>query len=386
MKILWHGVPGYIKTGYGIQTKLMVTALRAAGHDVAVNCRMDQYQNGVDAAGVVHYASGSRWNCMGNEYIIDHANRFNPDIVLSMCDPFTCEPSVFAKLHWYPWVMVDSEPLRWQNAESLKACRRPISPTKHGVKVLKDAGYDPLYVPLAIDTTDYFQDDKETCRAALSAQWGVDLSDKFLAVMNSANHSNPSRKNFGAAFQAWAMFTRQHPDSVLYIHAEKCGKQWYGENLDLYLRMFELDNVVFAPQYEYCMGEIGADYLRTVYSGADVFLHTAYGEGFGLPIVEAQACGCPVITPEFGAMGELNATGPALECKMMALIEGALQGAIDPKEASLALRDAYYGNELRVDAALVIQYDIRTVMEKNMAPALESIKTEIATTKENDER
>jgi len=37
------------------------------------------------------------------------------------------------------------------------------------------------------------------------------------------------------------------------------------------------------------------------------------GEGFGLPVIEAQACGCPVITQACSAMTELTANGIALE-------------------------------------------------------------------------
>jgi glycosyltransferase involved in cell wall biosynthesis len=37
------------------------------------------------------------------------------------------------------------------------------------------------------------------------------------------------------------------------------------------------------------------------------------GEGFGLPIMEAQACGCPVVTTDFSAMTELTVNGIATQ-------------------------------------------------------------------------
>jgi len=37
------------------------------------------------------------------------------------------------------------------------------------------------------------------------------------------------------------------------------------------------------------------------------------GEGFGLPIAEAQACGCPVITQDCSAMTELTVNGYCLK-------------------------------------------------------------------------
>jgi FkbM family methyltransferase len=46
-----------------------------------------------------------------------------------------------------------------------------------------------------------------------------------------------------------------------------------------------------------------------VYRSADVLSNTSYGEGFGIPIVEAQACGTPVIVTDATAMPELCGSG-----------------------------------------------------------------------------
>jgi glycosyltransferase involved in cell wall biosynthesis len=42
-----------------------------------------------------------------------------------------------------------------------------------------------------------------------------------------------------------------------------------------------------------------------MYSAADVQLLTSMGEGFGIPAVEGQACGTPVIVSDFTAQPEL---------------------------------------------------------------------------------
>jgi len=45
--------------------------------------------------------------------------------------------------------------------------------------------------------------------------------------------------------------------------------------------------------------------LQAVYSYARVFLFPSFAEGFGWPLIEAQACGCPVITTDEPPMNEV---------------------------------------------------------------------------------
>ena len=48
------------------------------------------------------------------------------------------------------------------------------------------------------------------------------------------------------------------------------------------------------------------DALQACYSVARAFLFPSHAEGFGWPIVEAQTCGCPVITTDDGPMNEIG--------------------------------------------------------------------------------
>jgi glycosyltransferase involved in cell wall biosynthesis len=52
-------------------------------------------------------------------------------------------------------------------------------------------------------------------------------------------------------------------------------------------------------------GYISTEDMPILLSGADVLVFPSLYEGFGLPIVEAMACGCPVITSNCSAMPEV---------------------------------------------------------------------------------
>jgi glycosyltransferase involved in cell wall biosynthesis len=54
-----------------------------------------------------------------------------------------------------------------------------------------------------------------------------------------------------------------------------------------------------------CLGFVPDAVLPDLYRAADVFVYPSLFEGFGMPPIEAMACGCPVISSARGSLGEV---------------------------------------------------------------------------------
>jgi glycosyltransferase involved in cell wall biosynthesis len=70
------------------------------------------------------------------------------------------------------------------------------------------------------------------------------------------------------------------------------------------------------------------EHLPLPYGGAEVFLFSSLAEGFGLPVLEAMACGTPVICSDTTALPEIAAGGAA--CLVPALEVEARTEMIEP--------------------------------------------------------
>jgi glycosyltransferase involved in cell wall biosynthesis len=319
-KILWHSVAPWTPSGYGQQTELFTKRFRAAGHDIALSCLYGLEGNMREVDGFKCYPTDiTRYGKhLLRLYAQDHGGGNSDDVqIITLQDVWTWVstnaraggiPADFDGLRIAAWTPIDHDPAPPLVLEALDRYKvTPIAMSRFGEQQLRDHGFDPLYVPHGVDTNVYrpHEDPRELKKAM-----GLD-PDVFVVGMVAANmQQNPPRKAFPQVFQAFAQFHAQHPDSFLYVHCETLG-MFEGINLPQLAAACGIPAGAFGgvAQDKYLVGTITQPQMASVYSIMDVLANPSYGEGFGIPIIEAQACGVPVIVTDWTSMPELCGAG-----------------------------------------------------------------------------
>lgn len=273
------------------------------GHELAYSAPFTFAGAPITWEGRITYPAGE--DPFGNDVIEGHYRHFGADIMITLCDVFMMNPEPLRGMSVAHWTPVDCAPMGRQDADRLRLSgARIISMSRFGHDRLREAGFHPLHVPHGVDT-EVFRPPED--RDALRASMGIE-KDAFVIGMNAMNKDG-ARKAFTEQLQAFAAFRRRHPHSLMMMHTlaePKAG----GLNLMPLLDSLGLrGSVVFPNQYSYLCGMMDASQLAAWYGAMDLLTSASYGEGFGIPVIEAQACGTPAVVSRASTGPELAGPG-----------------------------------------------------------------------------
>jgi glycosyltransferase involved in cell wall biosynthesis len=141
------------------------------------------------------------------------------------------------------------------------------------------------------------------------------------------------RKNLETLLEAMTLVRKRHPELRLVVAG---APGWQAPSL-------EAHGVL-------SLGYVDDEELAALYRGADVFAYPSRFEGFGMPIVEAMACGTPVVASAHGSLDEASGDAavradPESPEAIAAAIEQALQD-----QGSLASRGREHAGRFTVRA------------------------------------
>ena len=397
MRILWAGIgPGHA-TGYGQQTDLFTRLLRDAGHEIVISImgfpsvgkdgRLDRRSTmnhpahaGIRETGIwdgmrvigphpdVEFglaAPGDVWDAFGGH---------QPDLTIALKDAWVLSPADYRDTRAAVWLAFDTEPLGVPDRQFFAASgARAVCVSAAGQKMATAAGQQhaipgltaALCVPSGVDTGLWTPGSREAARELLGLPQGV-----FTAGICAANIG--PRKAWGEQLAAFAAYRRTHRDALLLIHAAPD----HPEGINLYQLADHLgirDAVLFGEHTAMDDAQM-ANWFRSL----DVLMAASYGEGFGLPIVQAQACGVPVIGTRCSAITEKIPPGTGW------LVRGqrwwnphhqAWWTIPNVREITLALGKAARRQHAKPELIRehAMQWDAAAVIKDHWAPALEQL-------------
>ena len=380
-RMLWHSNAGWSPTGYGQQTGLFAPRL-AEHYDIGISAFYGLEGARLNWNGIITYP-GMQPD-MGNKTLLPHAKaHFEGDVrsglVITLLDVWVLDPAVARKLNMACWVPVDHEPAPPRVLEFFRDSGAiPIAMSKFGARMLEE--FDPLYVPHGIDTDAYKPIDQKKARELTQLP-----QDKWLVGMVAANKGNPSRKCFAEAFMAFKRFHDLNPDAALYLHTEAQG-MFNGVDLPALLREVGIpgEAVYLADQERLLFNPVGHETMGHVYSALDVLLSPSAGEGFGIPVLEANACGVPAIVTDFSAQAEVCGSGYKVGWEPYWTTQSSWQAHPHVADIVDALKACHRRTDREVEQMAkqardhALEYDVDHVMEHQMLPALAEVERRYA--------
>lgn len=303
--ILWHSNAPWVGTGYGTQTALFAPLINERlNYRVAFSAFFGLKGSRigwVSATGAPYIIYPAARDAYGNDVVGAHMKHWfkgESGMVILLTDPWVMNEKIMSRIPTLAWTPIDHDPIIPQTLQwFVRSNAMPLSMSHFGEERMREAGLNPFYVPHGYDPSIFHpEEDRRAARASLRIP-----QDAFLVTMVAANRGVPSRKGFPEALRAFKAFQDNHPEAVLYLHTKM--EEFDGEPLHSLCKAVGVRPMT-ADQYGLSLGAPPRLVARLM-GCSDVLLNPAYGEGFGVPLIEAQACGTPCVVTDFSAMPEV---------------------------------------------------------------------------------
>jgi len=369
VRILFVG-DAVCSSGFARCTHAACDELHAAGHEVHVL--------GINYYGDPHTYPYPIWPCFqpldsgrdpfGSTRLPTMVRKLQPDVVVLLNDPWNV-PAYMKALdadgeefaltgkagqadrNMPPvigWLAVDAKN---QRGDGLNDLAHVVVWTQFAADELQAGGYEGgcSVVHLGVDHTVYAPaEDKAECRRRTCPP---DMpEDAFLVGVVGRNQP---RKRLDLTLEYFADWVNRFDvdNAQLYLHVAPTGDK--GVDIGSLVRYHGLKNKVIVATPHISAG-VSNEHMAMAYNAFDVYLSTSQGEGWGLPALEAMACGVPCVVPDWSGLGDwvgdaavkVSCTSTALSAPLNGLAY-TVGGVPDRSGTMWALQNLYRSSDMR---------------------------------------
>jgi len=250
-----------------------------------------------------------------NQYYDIIVNKINPKFIVFIQDIYVMKFSRFL-CPTITWLPIHSEPLDKLCMESVSKFDSIVTLSEFGKKQVLNKFSDKsvTIIPHIIDDELFYEIDELNYKANLRKQYNIS-EEAYVCLLISNNSEPENRKAFDVNLGGFADFQKNNKNAHLHIHT----------NVNLAFKIMDYLKECDVPENKYTVCD-QTKYKKKGYSDkevadlyrmSDVLLYSTCVEGFGLPMLEAQSCGCPVIVNNFSTPPEYTKYGIICEIEQM---------------------------------------------------------------------
>jgi glycosyltransferase involved in cell wall biosynthesis len=281
-----------------------------------------------------------------------------PDVVVGQHDPWHVQnwARAVGKVPFVAIMPIDGKNVR---CDYINDVALAIWWTRDAETEARRGGYTgrSAVVPLGVDLDTFYPRDKRQSRQTMMLP--AQLHEAFIVGSIARNQPRKRLDLTAAHFAEWVKESKVE-DAYLYVQTAPTSEaavdvasimQYYG----LVHRL-----VLYQPALKRTLTEA---LMAAIYNSFDVYFSTTQGEGWGLPVMEAMACGVPVVAPDWSALGEWARSAALLvQCvdvaatynhvSPMAGVKVGTLGGVPSKQGNIDALDLLYRRQTAYENAV----------------------------------
>lgn len=361
MKILYVGDSPTVTTGFGVVSENLLAELHKKGHELTV-LGVNHYGNPYDSRkfpyAIYPCDKGPVEAVYGYRKTWWLAKEKDVDLIFFLNDPWVIEkylqfrPDDFTKpvkmMAYYP---VDAGPMRKKWMELLeKEFDAQVCYSNFAENVVTQSlGRRPKnlhQIYHGVDTSVF----KPINQSVARMQLGIPV-DAFVVGMVARNQY---RKRFDLLIKGFADFAQDKPNAKLYLHT---ALEDVGFDIIDLANQFDLEGKLILTEDLRVDQGVPKEMLNLIYNCMDVHALISLGDGFGLPVAESMATGCPQLVSDHSCLKELveGSKGGLLvkNAAWLAHTSGinTFGGVSDVEDITEKLNTLYNNKDLRIKMA-----------------------------------